>query len=571
MTEARWAEPLGADVVSSGRVEACVIGSGAGGAPVALTLARAGYKVLVLEKGPAYDQRDFVYDEIRSCRRDFFVPDPASDPHVEVVPGQPPRITDKGWTARCVGGGTTQFSGFTYRAQPVDLRLLSWLGPIQGTTLADWPIAWEQLEPYYERAEHALGVSGDATRNPFELRRWPLPLPPLRENGMALLVDEACGKLGLHSYPTARAILSRTWGGRAECRRKALCGSYGCETGAKSSTLAALLPDALATGRCQIRPLCQAVAIETDASGAARAVRYRDARGAEQRVGVAVVVVACGAIESARLLLLSAGGAHPAGIGNHSGQLGRNLMFTSSGGGHAELERADPRMRAIDWSEPFVNRSVQDGYLLERAGKNRRKGGTLNFLLPHANPIYRAEALSRQGEGPLRLWGSALKDSLRHFHREVRVLEFEAFSESLPLPGSFVSLDPEVKDRFGLPAARFTSLEHPIDREGNAEVVALGTRVLDELGGQRIRYHQGQKTHWLQAGTCRFGRDAEHAVLDADCRVFSARNVFVTDGSFMPTSTGVPNTLTIEANAFRVADRIVALGKSHALFRPLAG
>jgi choline dehydrogenase-like flavoprotein len=324
---ARWSKPIGPDVSKKGAVDVVVVGSGAGAAPVALGLARAGFKVIALEKGPAYDQRDFLYDEIRSCRRDFFVPMPAEEPHVVVSRGRPRRATD-GWTASCVGGGTVQFAGFTYRLHPEDLRLRSTIGEIDGANHADWPISWQQLEPYYERAELEIGVSGDVSKNPFSKRRRPLPLPPLAENGFAKLIDEACGKLGLHSFPTPRAILSQPWNGRAGCRLSRFCANYGCETGAKSSMLAALWPKALATGNCQIRPRSMVVAVETDDAGLATGVRYLDRDKKEQRLRAKVVIVACSAIESARLLLLSKGKAHPRGLGNQHDQVGQNLMFS---------------------------------------------------------------------------------------------------------------------------------------------------------------------------------------------------------------------------------------------------
>ena len=113
-----WSRPMGVDQLRKGEVDVCIVGSGAGGAPVALSLARAGYRVLVLEKGPAYNQSDFVYDEIRSCRRDFFVPAVADDPHVRVDPSGHTRKTSDGWTSNCVGGGTVHFNGFSFRVHP---------------------------------------------------------------------------------------------------------------------------------------------------------------------------------------------------------------------------------------------------------------------------------------------------------------------------------------------------------------------------------------------------------------------------------------------------------------------
>ena len=308
--------------------------------------------------------------------------------------------------------------------------------------------------------------------------------------------------------------------------------------------------------------MSMAYQIETDDEGKATTVRYFDAEGKQQQLKARVVVVACSAIESARLLLMSKGKAHPDGIGNHSDQLGRNLMLLGFAVGQGEFSRTDPRMKAIDWSEPFVNRSFQDLYLIRGKGKRVQKGGTVGFLLPHSNPIYRAEQLAKlRSADPL--WGKALKDAIRRYYREVRTLEFEVYSETLPNPENRVTLDPTMKDRWGLPVARFRSEPHPADLDSLNMVTKKGLEVLRTMGGEGVATKDWGQTPWLLAGTCRFGRDPDASVLNPDCRVHTAPNVFVADGSFMPTSGGVPNTLTIEANAFRVADRIVELGKRH--------
>lgn len=555
MREARHSAPLGADVARAGEVDAVVVGSGAGGGPVALALARAGYRVVVLEKGPAYDQRDFVNDEIALCRRDFFVPFLSDEPHV-IVEGGRPRTTNHGWTACCVGGGTVHMAGFAFRLHPEDLKSASLYGAVEGASVADWPLRWDELLPYYERVEIEIGVSGDGAKNPFERFRRPHPLPPLPENGMAVLVEEGCRKLGLHPYPTARMIVSRAWQGRAQCQLSHFCASYGCETGAKSSSLAALIPKAVATGRCQVRPLAHAHTIELE-NGRASGVRYLDAAGKEHRLRAAVVVVACSPIESARLLLHSR-------VPDASGQLGRNLMCYTLGTGIGAFDRSDPRLKKIDWRQPFINRSFQDMYLIEEKGA-KRKGGTGTFLFPHVNPIFTAERLATGG--PALLWGAPLKRALRRHYREVQELEFEFFSETMPTSGSRVTLDPRAKDRFGLPVARFEIQPHPRDAEVSRALVDRGMEVLRAMGAREVRATAvGDRSFYVQAGTCRFGDDPATSVLDRDCRFHGVRNLFVSDGSFMPTSGGGSNTLTVLANALRVGERIVALGRTHELF-----
>jgi choline dehydrogenase-like flavoprotein len=391
-------------------------------------------------------------------------------------------------------------------------------------------------------------------------------LPPLPVNGIARLVDEACSRLGLHSFPTARSILSRAWQGRARCQLSFFCGSYGCPTGARSTALSALLPKAVATGNCQIRPLSPVHTIEVDARGRASGVLYFDEQGNQHRLRAAAVVVACNAVETARLLLNSRSPVHRDGLANESGLVGRHLMFASFGTGIGEFPRSDPRIAAIDWRQPFVNRSFQDLYIIERGTSRQRKGGTVTFLFPHANPIFTAERLAI-GEGEP-LWGAALKQALRRVCHEVRELEFEVISETLPVADSHVTLDPEERDYRGVPAARLTIRHHPLDAETNRLVVEKGLEVLRAMGGQRVRAtRSGSHMYVVQAGTCRFGADPRASVLDRDCRSRSAPNLFVVDGSVMPTLGGVQNTLTIEANALRVAERMVALGKAHELQR----
>ena len=306
--------------------------------------------------------------------------------------------------------------------------------------------------------------------------------------------------------------------------------------------------------------------IEVDGTGRPAGALYFDQHGAEQRLRAAIVVVACSAVESARLLLHSRSPAHPNGLGNESGLIGRNLMFASFGTGAAEFSRTEPRMAAIDWRQPFVNRSFQDLYFIGKDGSKSRKGGTVSFLFPHANPIFTAERLATEGREPV--WGAALKQALRRVSREVRELEFEVFSETLPVADSQVSLDPQVKDRWGMPAARLTMRRHRLDAETNGILVEKGLEVLRAMGGQQVRAtRSGSQMYVVQGGTCRFGDDPRTSVLDRDCRSRSAPNLFVADGSLMPTLGGVPNPLTIEANALRVAERIVALGRAHELRR----
>ena len=552
--------------------DAIVVGSGAGGAPVAQLLGEAGMSVLVLEKGPWYTKRDFVHDEIAMVRRDFFIPSAEVDPHV-VFDGQGRgRRTNQGWTSRCVGGGTVHMSGFFLRLHPEDFRLRTLVGEngIPGASIADWPLSYEELAPFYGWVERMLGVSGQ--HGPGQVGA-PFPLPPLREHPFASFLDEGARRVGMGCFHTPRAVLSRSYGGRPACTYCGYCGSYGCENDAKSSSLSALLPRALATGRVQIRPGCQAREVLVDGRGRARGVLYLDADGGEHRVEARVVVLACSAVETARLLLMSDRRRFPRGLADSSGLVGRNLLLSTFAGGEGWLPRSwattDRHRRVLESRHPFLQRTTQSDYWIPEAGLPHPKGGTVIFMIPHLNPIATAEHLARSGRRLL--WGQRLKDNLRTYYHEGRVIELECFAEFLPTPGTHVTLDPEVRDHHGLPAARLTLSQHSADRETVAHLLRRGLTLLEAAGCSAPRgVAIGRATQILQGGTCRFGRDPATAVLDTDCQAFDVPNLFVTDGSFMPTSGGVPFTLTIMANAARVAHRIVEMSSAaRAGLRPI--
>ncbi|MCP3138985.1 GMC family oxidoreductase [Pyxidicoccus xibeiensis] len=540
-------------------VDVCIIGSGAGGAPMALELGRAGFKVVVLEKGRHYKPQDFVHDEILNSRRNFFMPLPWDEPHLmrQGAKGRYER-SNSAWTANCVGGGTVHMSGYFYRLKPVDFRLSSTLGPVPGSTVADWPISYEELAPFYDKAEAEMGVSGEAVPHPFaEPRSGPYPLPPLDVHPLAGEIDKACTAMGWHSVPTARGIISKPYRGRAGCSYCALCGSYGCEMGAKSGTNASLIPAALATGKVELRPGCMARTVEVDKQGRAKSVIYLDANGVTQEQPAKVVVVSCTSVESARLLLNSTSSRFPRGLANGSGLVGRNLTFSSFGESQATF-RVSKHAEKRPWLKdpaPFINRSLQDFYLMPDARFGFRKGGTLGFMWTHPNPIFAAVGLA--GKGTSAVFGKALKDRMRDY-RDSRILQFEVYAEFLSTPGTYVSVENEVKDKYGIPVAAITVERHPMDLAATRFLVERGEEVLMRLDPDEVKRGTVRgETTILQHGTCRFGNDASASVLDKHCRAHEVPNLYVVDGSFMPTGGSVPSTLTIAANSFRVAHHLV--------------
>ena len=322
--------------------DVCVIGSGAGGGPVAYQLARAGYSVLVLEKGPWLREQDFYKDELACCIHNAYASNQKQEPRVVELEDEDaggwqatptPGSSWNFWSGNSVGGASNFMSGFFHRLKPVDFRLRSTFGPIEGANLVDWPIEYEDLEPYYDKVEKVVGVSGRVVDHPHAEPRSSadFPFPPIAEHPVAGLIDKASSKLGFHAIPTPRAILPYPALGRKGCSYSGYCGSYGCETGAKGSSRAALLDRAVETGRCRVQPNTMVSRLLSDRSGKAVAAEFFDAAGKTRRVDAHIFVVACQAIETARLLLRSTGPQHPHGLANGSGQVGRNLLFAGGG------------------------------------------------------------------------------------------------------------------------------------------------------------------------------------------------------------------------------------------------
>ena len=541
--------------------DAVVVGSGAGGGPVAYTLAKAGLRVLVLEKGPRYRAQDFLHDEIASCRRDFFIPYPDDDPHtLRRRPDAPAARTNAAWTSRCVGGGTVHMSGFFFRLHPEDFRPISTFGTIPGSTAIDWPIAYEDLAPYYDRVETVVGVSGDTRSNPFEPpRSGPFPMPPVETHPVAAWIDRAGRALGMHPYPVPRAIITEPKDGRGACVYCRLCGSYGCEVNAKSSSAAALLPAAEATGRCEVRPDAMVTRIVMQKDGRAKGVVYVGPDGAEHAVDAERVIVAASAIESARLLLLSPSSNHPRGVGNNGGQVGRNLCFSTLGQLDGELAFAGrplEEQQELQNAAPFIGRAVQDFYRVDPAGDVFGKGGTFHLLWAHPNPIYAAERLIDDPDGPV--YGAALTRRLTHHFRAQRTIEIECFGEWLPTEGCHVTLDPDTTDRWGLPAARLTIARHPSDMAASQRLVAEAQRLLEAIGAINIAIRDvGGETLVLQYGTCRMGEDPATSVCTAAGHLHEVDNLYVTCGGSLPSGGAVPSTMSIMANAFRIAEGII--------------
>ncbi len=534
-------------------VDFVIIGSGSAGGILAKELSTSGFDVVVLEQGPYRKASDFGHDELSVYNRAelhgggqevhaqtfrHHAGETATRPAV-----QPARY------ARGVGGSSVHFTANFWRFRQSDFKERSLHGPISGTNFADWPITYEELEPYYTKVDWDIGVSG--APGPFDApRSRPFPMPPMPIKSSGVLLEKGATALGLHAQVEPLAILSQPHNGRPGCISCGYCMGFGCEVGAKSSTLAAMIPLAEASGHCEIRPESVVIRIDTDASGRANQVAYLDKDGNEQAQKAKAVVLSANGAESARLLLMSQSAQHPDGLANSSGFVGRNLMHNAHGLANGVFEH-----QLNDYKGVQVTRIIHDFYETDEKRGFYGGGGIDARPLFSATPIWQAQ----QGMPfDIPSWGAAWKDEIAHnFTRQMSVV---GSTTSLALDSNNITLDPESKDAWGRPAIRETYHDHPDDIAIASFLADRAVELLDAAGAEKIWRFPDHVTNGGEhlLGTCRMGNDATTSVVDSAHRSHDVPNLFICDGSSFVTSGRGQPTMTIMALAFRAADHIKA-------------
>jgi choline dehydrogenase-like flavoprotein len=539
---------------TSDEVDFVIIGSGAAGGILAKELSTNGFRVVVLEQGPYLTEADFNHNEIEIMAEDKLTNHPKLQPNTfRKTPDEKAKPQRALVYGRCVGGTSVHFTANFWRFHEIDFIERSKVGPIPGTTFSDWPITYADLEPYYTKVEWEIGVSGLAGSSPFDPpRSKPYPMPPLPVKSSGVIFERAARKLGWHPYPAPMAILSQSRPGRSACINCGFCLAFGCEVGAKSSSLATAIRMAEKTGRCEIRPNSYVHRIEIDANGRAIGAAYFDEqRNTHLQKAKAVIVCANGA-ETPRLLLLSANKQFPNGLANSSGYVGKNLMLNSGGVTNAVFENP-----LNDYKGFAVSRVLHDFYELDPQKVGFYGGGGLDARYDFTPINFALGALS---PGTPR-WGKHFKAALAHDFN--RTMEIFCHGTSLPVENNSFSLDPDLKDAWGLPALRMTYKDHPDDLKLWRWQNQRANELLDAAGAQK-RWSQPVDesqfaVHLL--GTCRMGNDPKTSVINADHCTHDVKNLFLCDGSSLVTSGRGQPTMTIEALAFRAADRITALAK----------
>ena len=544
--------------------DAIIVGSGAAGGIVACVLAEAGHRVLLLERGSALSFSDVGRDHLRNQRLSIYGhnagPEITGNPRVFVDPHGSSRVVrphelDYHNNAACVGGGTRVYGAQAWRFHPDDFQMATKYGVPDGSSLADWPITYKTLEPFYERAEWELGAAGDGSAINDQIprkRNYPMPAVPPSPQTEALV--KGAEQLGWVTSPVPLLINTEEYQGRAACVQCKYCVGFACPSDAKNGTQNTVIPRALATGNCELQTNALVERIDVDERGSITGITYlidasgTSGMGQRQAARSRVVIVSAGAIESARLLLNSRSSFHPRGLGNEYDIVGRNLQ------GHLY-----PRAYGLSTTKVF--NGVGPGVTIATTQFNHDNTGIIgggmladDFIKPPIDFWYDSlpPDLSR--------WGSANKKFMRD--NFTRVMHIRGPVQDIPNPEGRVTVDSDVRDKWGIPVARLSGTTHSATVEAAEFMRERGEEWLRASGCERVWSAQpglilSGRQH--QAGTCRMGKDPKSSVTDEWGRVHAHDNLFVVDGSLHVTNGGFNPVLTIMALAFRSADHIARI------------
>jgi gluconate 2-dehydrogenase alpha chain len=558
------------------RTDVVIVGMGAVGGILAAELGKAGLKVIGLERGPRHTTADFTpHDELRYFQRQDLRPNARRQP-VTWRPNAAARATPLAVLnyGNQAGGGTVHYGAVSWRFHEDDFRVRAQTIERYGaraipddSSVADWPLTYADLEPYYDRAEYELGVSGKAGNvqgrtidggNPFEApRRREYPLPALVPDQSGVLFDAGARKLGLHPFSTPRAILSRPYQGRPACTYCGFCQAFGCHIGAKSSILVTTLPDADATGNFTLVTGAMCYRVNSDNSGRVTGVAYYGPDGSDNTIEAELVVLAPFIYDNTRLLLLSRSAKFPNGLANSSGHVGKHVMAHIS-----------PRVFAT-FDDRFVNiymgPSAQKHSLDDFNADNFDHGG-LPFIRGAQISVSTADleggpigaAMSMPPPPGVPRWGAAYRDFLaKYFARHAALV---AQTENLPYADQTIDLDPDVRDQWGLPAPRLTyDWRRPNEV---ARIEFVHQKLLD------LARAMGATNAWMaplgsgapgahHEGGTRMGTDPATSVVNRYGQSWDVPNLFIVGSSTFPTMSGFNPTLTIQAVAYLTADAIV--------------
>ncbi len=502
-------------------VDLAIVGAGAGGGTLAQRLARRGWKVVVFDAGPFWDpDEDWVSDEAGSHGLYWT--------EERIIGGTDPVELGKNNSGRGVGGSMVHYAGYCPRFHPSDFEVHTRDGVAE-----DWPISYQDLKSHYERLELELPVSGEY---------WPWGDPhryPHTPHPIAGGADAARGgarKLGIEMRVGPVGITNGSFGNRPHCIYRGFC-LQGCKVNAKASPLVTHIPDAIEHG-AEIRASCMVTRLEVDdSSGRVTGVRYFREDGRERLQRADAVAVAGYSIETPRLLLNSTSVRFPHGLANQNDQVGRRVMVQ---GAPQVSGRFPEEMRMYKAPPPEI--SSEQFYETDE-----RRGFARGFSIQTVGPLPIEHAQHVIGHGH---WGPALREYMRDYNHWYTL---GILSELLPQAENRVTVAGDVTDRYGIPVARMDYSQCENDRKNIAYAKQTLHNIFEAAGAQDLLVVE-RYAHLV--GGCRMGSDPECSVVDADHRCWEVPNLFIADGSVMPTQGSANPALTIMALASRLADRL---------------
>lgn len=502
-----------------------VIGSGAGGGTLAHELTAKGVRVVLLEAGPHLAPEDYVNDEWPAFAQMAWL-DMRTTSGSWRVSRDFPNLP--AWIVKAVGGTTTHWAGATPRFKDYEFKALSTYGEVEGANLLDWPITLAEMEPYYDRAEQAMGSTHRHGR------------PPLPANNNYKVFANGAERTGRHLYATGPyATNAEPYDDRPGSVQDGF-NFQGDKSGAKWSTNVREIPRALASGNLDLRPESQAVRITHGSDGRADAVEYLDADGNLHRQSARLVCVAGNSIETPRLLLMSDSGDYPNGLANGSDQVGRNYMRHLTGSAYARFEQPVRMYRGETMAGIIANESFHDaqrgfvgGYYLETVALG--PAFLASFIEPGA-------------------WGREFTQLLDAYAHTAGLW---IVGEDMPQSGNRITLHPDVKDQWGLPVPNVNYDDHPNDLAMRRHGFHSADEIYRSVGATGVHHTPPYpSTHNL--GTARMSERPEDGVVDRWGRAHEVPNLYISDGSQMTTGAAANPTLTIVALAIRQAEHIVA-------------
>jgi len=509
-------------------VDYVIVGVGAGGGVLSQRLSRAGFRVIGFDAGPFWDsERDWVSDEAGSH--------PLYWEELRITGGQHPLAFGANNSGRGVGGSTVHWAAFTPRLHPSDFRLRS-----QDGVAVDWPISYADIKRYYELMELEMPVSGPAWfpwGDPHGYAYGPHPM-----GGVGDILIKGCTKLGIRvSAGGPVGILEGSHGDRPHCIYRGFC-IQGCKVGAKASTLITHVPDAIRNG-AEIRPNCMVSRIHLGADRRVTGVSYFDPNGKERFQKARAVIVSGYSIETPRLLFNSACPGFENGLANSSDCVGRYLMAQA---GNVVLGRFDELIRM--YKAPPAHCMTEEFYETDP-----KRDFVRGFAIQSVGPL--PIAFAKQMMKAKGAWGWGMRRIGMDYNHWASIA---VLGELLPNAENRVQLS-EVKDALGLPVAKVTFNLYDNDQK----LIAFARKKTEEVmwaAGAKEVVQEARYAHLV--GAARMGDDPETSVVDRYGRTHDIANLFICDGSIMPTQGSANPGLTIQALAARTADYLISQGEA---------